>query len=209
MSVCGLSVCSQSVCVRVCDYAAKSFCVAPYFLGAAPSKSLVKQHNDTNHSANVGQESSGTFRSSAEVSRSVTASAVYSRVRSPFLIKGKPQTGLWTRNALVPCVCLFVWNTFSKLLHAIPKTDLSTFVLDLMIYLMSYELCRMTYLMSYVILSSYDLTALVYVLLLGLRLTISRLVSMHFVLCRFYALLRTCHFCHFYETLFCLKNLHT
>ena len=49
---------------------------------------------------------------------------------------------------------------------------------------MSYELCLMSYLMSYVILSSYDLTALVYVLLLGLRLTISRLVSMHFVLCR-------------------------
>ena len=55
---------------------------------------------------------------------------------------------------------------------------------NLMIYLMSYELCLMSYLMSYVILSPYDLTTLVYVLLLGLRLTISRLVSMHFVLCR-------------------------
>ena len=38
--------------------------------------------------------------------------------------------------------------------------------------LVSYELCLMSYLMSYIILSSYDLTALVYVLLLGLRLTI-------------------------------------
>ena len=55
MSVCGLSVCGQSVCVRVCDYAAKPFCAASYFLGAAPSKSPVKQHSDTNHSANVGQ----------------------------------------------------------------------------------------------------------------------------------------------------------
>ena len=54
-----------------------------------------------------------------------------------------------------------------------------------MIYLMSYELCLMSYLMAYVILGPYDLTALVYVLLLGLKLTISRLVLMHFVLCRF------------------------
>ena len=75
-------------------------------------------------------------------------------------------------------------NAFSKPLQAIPKPDLSAFVLDLMIYLMSYELRLMSYLMSYVILSSYDLTALVHVLLLGLRLTISRLVLMHFVLCR-------------------------
>ena len=53
-----------------------------------------------------------------------------------------------------------------------------------MIYLMSYELCLMSYLMSYFILRSYVLTALVYVLLfIGLRLTISRLMSMHFVLC--------------------------
>ena len=105
MSVCGLSVCGQSVCVRVCDYAAKPFCAASYFLGAAPSKSPVKQHSDTNHSANVGQGSAGTFRSSAEVSRSVTASAaVDSRVRPQFLIKGKPQTGLWTHGASILCV---------------------------------------------------------------------------------------------------------
>ena len=38
----------------------------------------MKQHSDTNHSANVGQGSAGTFRSSAEVARPVTASAVYS-----------------------------------------------------------------------------------------------------------------------------------
>ena len=50
-----MSVCGQSVCVRVCDYAAKPFCAASYFLGAAPSKSPVKQHGDTDHSANVGQ----------------------------------------------------------------------------------------------------------------------------------------------------------
>ena len=77
--VCGLSVCGQSVYVRVCDYAAKPFCAAYHFLGATPSKSPVKQHSDTNHSANVGQGSEGTFRSSTEVSRSVTALAVYSR----------------------------------------------------------------------------------------------------------------------------------
>ena len=51
---------------------------------------------------------------------------------------------------------------------------------------MSYELCLMSYLMPYIILSPYHLTALVYVVLLGLRLTISRLVSMHFVLCRLF-----------------------
>ena len=63
MSVCGLSVCGQFVCVRVCDYAAKPFCAASYFLGAAPSKSPVKQHSDINHSANISQGSAGTFRS--------------------------------------------------------------------------------------------------------------------------------------------------
>ena len=42
-------------------------------------------------------------------------------------------------------------------------------------YLMSYALCLMSYLMSYLILCpmSYGLMALVYVLFLGLRLTIS------------------------------------
>ena len=94
MSVCGLSVCGQSVCVRVCDYAAKPFCAASYFLGAAPSKSPVKQHSDTNHSANVGQGFAGTFRSSAEVSRSVTALAVHSRsgLASPTTILDKRKT---------------------------------------------------------------------------------------------------------------------
>ena len=94
MSVCGLSVCGQSVCVRVCDYAAKPLCAASYFLGAAPSKSPVKQHSDTNHSANVGQGSAGAFRSSAEVSRSVTASAVHLRsgLASPTTILDKRKT---------------------------------------------------------------------------------------------------------------------
>ena len=87
-----------------------------------------------------------------------------------------------------------VWNAFSKLLQAIPKSDLSTCVLCLMIYLMSYDLCLILCLMTYVLcliwcLMSYALMALqlVYVLLLGLRLAISWLVSMH-------CLLSTCHF---------------
>ena len=79
-------------------------------------------------------------------------------------MEGKPQTGLWTRSALIPdIVVAHVVTHFSIPLQAIPKTDLSTYVLYLMIYLMSYELCLMSYLMSYVILRSYDLTALVYV----------------------------------------------
>ena len=55
--VCLWPVCLWPVCVRVCDYTARTlpFCAASYFLGAAPSKSPVKQHSDTNHSANVGQ----------------------------------------------------------------------------------------------------------------------------------------------------------
>ena len=64
------------------------------------------------------------------------------------------------------------------------ETDLSTFVLDLMIHIMSYKVCLMHYLVSYVILSPYDLTALACALLLGPKLMISRLVSMHFSLCR-------------------------
>ena len=154
MSVCGLSVCGQSVCVRVCDYAAKPFCAASYFLGAAPSKSPVKQHSDTNHSANVGQGSAGTFRSSAEVSRSVTASAVYSRsgIASPTTILDKRKTpDGFVDSQRSDSVCLSVGNAFSIPLEAVPKTDLSTFVLDLMIYLMSYALCLMSYLKSYVI----------------------------------------------------------
>ena len=112
MSVCGLSVCGQSVCVRVCDYAAKPFCAASYFLGAAPSKSPVKQHSDTNHSANVGQGSAGTFRSSAEVSRSVTASAVYSRsgIASPTTILDKRKTpDGFVDSQRSDSVCVFVF----------------------------------------------------------------------------------------------------
>ena len=82
------------------------------------------------------------------------------------------------------CVCR---EPFSKPLQAIPKADLSTFVLDLVIYLMSYELCLMFDLMYYVIVSPYDFTALVYVLLLGL-------VSMHFVLCCFLRILEDMSF---------------
>jgi hypothetical protein len=52
-------------------------------------------------------------------------------------------------------VCPFggggVRDAFSKLLQAIPKSDLSTYVLCLMMYLMSYDLYHMSYLMSYII----------------------------------------------------------
>ena len=50
-------------------------------------------------------------------------------------------------------VCLFggVRDAFSKLLQAIPKSDLSTYVLCLMIYLMSYDLCLTLCLMTYVL----------------------------------------------------------
>jgi hypothetical protein len=44
-----------------------------------------------------------------------------------------------------------VRDAFSKLLQAIPKSDLSTYVLCLMMYLMSYDLYHMSYLMSYII----------------------------------------------------------
>ena len=128
--------------------------------------------------------SAGTFRSSAEVSRSVTASAVYSRsgIASPTtnLDNGKAPDGFVDLQRSVS-VCLSVGNAFSIPLQAIPKTDLSTFVLDLMIYLMSYELCLVSYLMPYVIPSSSNLTALAYALLFRLRLAISRLVSMQSV----------------------------
>ena len=147
--------------MRVCDYAAKHFCAAPYFLGAAPSKSAVKQHNATSryHSANVGQESAGTFRSSAEASRSVTASAVYLRsgLASPtkILDKGKPQTGVWTRNALIPCVCLSVCRErVFKAPIGYPKKQLEyvclrsydiSYVLRIVSYVLSYALCHLKF----------------------------------------------------------------
>ena len=57
------------------------------------------------------------------------------------------------------------------------------------------------------ILSSYDLTALVYVLLLGLRLnTISRLVSMHFVSCRSLRILEDMSFLSFLRILILLEE---
>ena len=61
------------------------------------------------------------------------------------------------------------------------------------LYLMSYDisdvLWLITYVLSYVLCHNYGLMALVCALSLGLRLTISWLVSMHCVLCR----LSTCH----------------
>ena len=84
----------------------------------------------------------GTFRSSAEVSRSVTASAVYLRsgLASPTTIildKRKTPDG-FVDSQRSDSVCVSVRDAFSIPLQAIPKTDLSTFVLELMIYLMSY-----------------------------------------------------------------------
>ena len=111
MFVCGLSISGQSVCVCVCDYAAKPFFATPYFLGVAPSKSPVKRHSDTNHSINVDQGFVGTFQSSVEVSRSVTASAVYlrNRLASPteILDKRKP-SGRCVNSKCSESVCLFV-----------------------------------------------------------------------------------------------------
>ena len=109
--------------------------------------------------------------------------AVDSGVQSQFLTEGNPRlvcglAALWFRADV---------TLFSIPYRLYPKTDLSTFVSYLMICLMSYGICLMSYLTSYVILRSYDLTALVYVLLLGL-------VSMHFVLCRFYVFLRIWRF---------------
>ena len=89
-------------------------------------------------------------------------------------------------------------NIKKILIWAYSKSDFHPRTL---IYLMSYELCLMSYLMSYVILSPYDLTALVHVLLLGLRLTFSRLVWMHFVLCRFLRILEDMSFLQFLRIL--------
>ena len=55
-------------------------------------------------------------------------------------------TYLWTRNVLIP----FVGNAFSKLLQAIPKSDLSAYVSCLMMFILSYDLYHMSYLMSYI-----------------------------------------------------------
>ena len=66
-------------------------------------------------------------------------------------------------------------------------------------------LCLILCLM-YVILRSYDLTALVYVLLLGLRPTISRLVSIYFVLCRFLRILEDMSILSFLRILIVLEE---
>ena len=71
---------------------------------------------------------------------------------------------------------------------------------------MSYELCLILCLMSYVSSTPYDLTALVYVLLLRLKLTISRLVSMRFVLCRFLRILEDISFLAFLRILILLEE---
>ena len=67
--LCGLCVSETcvylSVCVYLCGLAAKLFCATSYFPVAAPSKSPVKQHTDTNHSVMSVRWFAGTFRSSA------------------------------------------------------------------------------------------------------------------------------------------------
>ena len=49
---------------------------------------------------------------------------------------------------------VFVCDAFSKPLQAIPKSDLNTYVLCVMMYLMSYDLYHMSYLVSYIIWSN-------------------------------------------------------
>jgi hypothetical protein len=68
------------------------------------------------------------------------------------------------------------------------------------------QILRFIYHKLDVILSSYDLTALVCVLLLRLRLTISRLLSMHFVLCRFLRILEDMSLLSFLRTLILLEE---
>ena len=112
-----------------------------------------------------------------------------SRVRPQFLqLSSRKSRRICGLSALWFRILFHVFTLFSILLQAIPKADLSTYVLYLMIYLMFDELWLMSYLMAYVILRSYDLTALVYLLFLGLQLdfnTVTRLVWMYFVLCLF------------------------
>ena len=70
------------------------------------------------------------------------------------ILAGNPLREICGLTALHKNVCVFVCLsvcTFSKLLQAIPKSDLSTYVLCLMMYLMSYDLYHMSYLMSYII----------------------------------------------------------
>jgi hypothetical protein len=91
----------------------------------------------------------------------------------------------------LPFELLDSWNSLNSWTTSTPKGG--SYDISYVLWIMSYVLC---YVLQHVILRSYDLTALVYVLLLGLRLTIMRPVSMYCVLCRFYAFLRTCQFCH-------------
>ena len=90
------------------------------------------------------------------------------RLRPQFLIEGKPQTGLRTRSALIDSVCCV--SRFFQTPTGYHKKWLECLCLISYDPSYVYELCLMSYLilMSYVdvILRSYDLTALVYVLLL-------------------------------------------
>ena len=73
VSICAVCLClrpasiylSAPICIYLCGLAAKLFCATSYFPGAAPSKSPVKQHTDTNHSVMPVRWFAGTFRSSA------------------------------------------------------------------------------------------------------------------------------------------------
>ena len=67
----------------------------------------------------------------------------------PHAIHGISQRDLWTRSALIPGGC----DAFFKPLQAIAKSDLSTYVLYLIVYLMSYVLFLMSHLMTYAICS--------------------------------------------------------
>ena len=88
--------------IYLCGLAAKLFCATSYFPGAAPSKSPVKQHTDTNHSVMLVRWFAGTFRSSAggltfrwrPTNRQFIVALTHDhnyRVKSP-------QRDLWTRS---------------------------------------------------------------------------------------------------------------
>ena len=107
-----------------------------------------------------------------------------------------------------------VTNSRVKLVRHVPRcyTYLLVVVLPYMLNLSGFnfagksQIRRFIYHKLDVILSSYDLTALVYVLLLRLRLTISRLLSMHFVLCRFLRILEDMSFLSFLRILILLEE---
>ena len=141
---------SASVLIYLCGLAAKLFCATSYFPGAAPSKSPVKQHTDTNHSVMSVRWFAGTFRSSAggltfrwrPAHRQFIAAATRDHNS-----RGISMTYLWTRNVLIPDVCpatLFQssYRLSPKVTWVLMSYDVS-FVLWLISYVLSYVLYHM------------------------------------------------------------------